>query len=36
MPGLAARRARRAGFVPGVVYGHGHAPVHLNLPGHEL
>nr|BEK67843.1 50S ribosomal protein L25/general stress protein Ctc [Kitasatospora purpeofusca] len=32
----AARRARRAGFVPGVVYGHGHAPVHLNLPGHEL
>ncbi|MET9614291.1 50S ribosomal protein L25/general stress protein Ctc [Kitasatospora indigofera] len=32
----AARRARRAGFVPGVVYGHGHAPVHLNLPGHAL
>ncbi|MER8182962.1 50S ribosomal protein L25/general stress protein Ctc [Kitasatospora sp. NPDC094015] len=32
----AARRARRAGFVPGVVYGHGHTPVHLNLPGHEL
>ncbi|MFJ3220118.1 50S ribosomal protein L25/general stress protein Ctc [Kitasatospora sp. NPDC086801] len=32
----AARRARRAGFVPGVVYGHGHAPVHLNLPGHDL
>ncbi|WP_405005913.1 50S ribosomal protein L25/general stress protein Ctc [Kitasatospora purpeofusca] len=32
----AARRARRAGFVPGVVYGHGHAPVHLNLPSHEL
>ncbi|PYC82722.1 50S ribosomal protein L25 [Streptomyces tateyamensis] len=32
----AARRARRAGFVPGVVYGHGLAPVHLNLPGHEL
>ncbi|MFE0465484.1 50S ribosomal protein L25/general stress protein Ctc [Kitasatospora sp. NPDC058965] len=32
----AARRARRAGLVPGVVYGHGHAPVHLNLPGHEL
>ncbi|MFJ4191276.1 50S ribosomal protein L25/general stress protein Ctc [Kitasatospora sp. NPDC089509] len=32
----AARRARRAGLVPGVVYGHGHAPVHLNLPGHDL
>jgi large subunit ribosomal protein L25 len=32
----AARRARRAGFVPGVVYGHGHAPVHLNLPSHDL
>ncbi|MDH6136371.1 large subunit ribosomal protein L25 [Kitasatospora sp. MAA4] len=32
----AARRARRAGFVPGVVYGHGHAPVHLNLPSHAL
>ncbi|MFE6053437.1 50S ribosomal protein L25/general stress protein Ctc [Kitasatospora sp. NPDC056446] len=32
----AARRARRAGFVPGVVYGHGLAPVHLNLPGHDL
>jgi large subunit ribosomal protein L25 len=32
----AARRARREGLVPAVVYGHGHAPVHLNLPGHEL
>ncbi|MDH6576996.1 50S ribosomal protein L25/general stress protein Ctc [Kitasatospora sp. MAP5-34] len=32
----AARRARRAGFVPGVVYGHGHTPVHLNLPSHAL
>ncbi|GAA5008510.1 50S ribosomal protein L25/general stress protein Ctc [Kitasatospora paranensis] len=31
-----ARRARRAGLVPGVVYGHGLAPVHLNLPGHDL
>ncbi|WP_037608153.1 50S ribosomal protein L25/general stress protein Ctc [Streptacidiphilus rugosus] len=31
-----ARRARRAGLVPAVVYGHGHAPVHLNLPGHDL
>ncbi|MFJ9522621.1 50S ribosomal protein L25/general stress protein Ctc [Kitasatospora sp. NPDC101801] len=32
----AARRARRAGFVPGVVYGHGQTPVHLNLPSHAL
>jgi large subunit ribosomal protein L25 len=32
----AARRARRAGLVPGVVYGHGQAPVHVNLPGHSL
>jgi large subunit ribosomal protein L25 len=31
-----ARRTRRAGLVPVVVYGHGHAPVHLNLPGHDL
>ena len=32
----AARRTRRAGKVPAVVYGHGHKPVHLALPGHEL
>lgn len=32
----AARRARVAGLVPAVVYGHGQAPVHLNLPGHAL
>ncbi|NYI05985.1 50S ribosomal protein L25/general stress protein Ctc [Allostreptomyces psammosilenae] len=32
----AARRARRAGKVPAVLYGHGNAPLHLNLPGHEL
>ena len=32
----AARRARRAGQVPAVVYGHGQDPVHLNLPGHDL
>lgn len=31
-----ARRTRRAGFVPGVVYGHGQTPIHLNLPGHDL
>ncbi|GAA3979439.1 50S ribosomal protein L25/general stress protein Ctc [Thermobifida alba] len=32
----AARRARRAGKVPAVLYGHGSAPLHLNLPGHDL
>ncbi|MBY8887707.1 50S ribosomal protein L25/general stress protein Ctc [Streptomyces sp. PTM05] len=32
----AARRIRRAGQVPGVIYGHGAEPVHVNLPGHEL
>ena len=32
----AARRARRAGLVPGVLYGHGDAPLHVDLPGHEL
>ncbi|MFI6983577.1 50S ribosomal protein L25/general stress protein Ctc [Embleya sp. NPDC050154] len=32
----AARRARRAGKVPAVLYGHGSAPLHLALPGHEL
>jgi len=32
----AARRTRRAGFVPGVIYGHGSSPAHIALPGHEL
>ncbi|GAA4949140.1 50S ribosomal protein L25/general stress protein Ctc [Uniformispora flossi] len=32
----AARRARREGKVPAVLYGHGTAPLHLSLPGHEL
>lgn len=32
----AARRTRRAGKVPAVLYGHGTAPRHLSLPGHEL
>ncbi|MER6499487.1 50S ribosomal protein L25/general stress protein Ctc [Streptomyces sp. NPDC001455] len=32
----AARRARREGLVPGVVYGHGAEPVHVALPGHAL
>lgn len=32
----AARRVRRAGQVPGVIYGHGADPTHVALPGHEL
>ncbi|MFI0239716.1 50S ribosomal protein L25/general stress protein Ctc [Streptomyces sp. NPDC016845] len=32
----AARRVRREGKVPGVVYGHGGDPIHITLPGHEL
>ena len=32
----AARRARREGLVPAVVYGHGTTPVHISLPGHAL
>jgi large subunit ribosomal protein L25 len=32
----AARRERRAGRVPGVLYGHGTASRHLSLPGHEV
>ena len=32
----AARRARRAGLVPGGLYGHGGDPVHVDLPAHEL
>ncbi|QNP63709.1 50S ribosomal protein L25/general stress protein Ctc [Streptomyces genisteinicus] len=32
----AARRVRREDKVPGVLYGHGTAPVHVTLPGHEL
>lgn len=31
-----ARRTRRAGNVPAVVYGHGRPPVHIALPSHEL
>ena len=31
----AARRARRDGLVPAVLYGHGSDPVHVSLPGHE-
>ena len=32
----AARRARRAGRVPAVLYGHGTDTRHITLPGHEL
>jgi len=32
----AARRSRRAGKVPAVLYGHGTETRHLNLPGHDL
>ncbi len=32
----AARRVRRSGQVPGVLYGHGSDPLHISLPGHEL
>ncbi len=32
----AARRTRRAGLVPAVLYGHGTEPVHISLPGHEI
>lgn len=31
----AARRIRRADKVPAVLYGHGTAPVHITLPGHD-
>lgn len=32
----AARRERRAGRVPAVLYGHGTPPRHISLPGHEV
>lgn len=31
----AARRVRRAGRIPAVLYGHGTDPIHITLPGHE-
>ena len=31
----AARRIRRADKVPAVIYGHGEAPLHVTLPGHD-
>ncbi|QPK81664.1 50S ribosomal protein L25/general stress protein Ctc [Schaalia sp. ZJ405] len=32
----AARRARRANLVPGVIYGHGEDTIHVDVPGHDL
>ena len=32
----AARRTRRSGLVPAVLYGHGTDPVHVSLPGHDI
>ncbi|MCU0266128.1 MAG: 50S ribosomal protein L25/general stress protein Ctc [Actinomycetia bacterium] len=32
----AARRVRRSGWVPAVVYGHGTEPTHVSLPEHDL
>jgi len=32
----AARRTRREGLVPAVLYGHGSDPIHVSLPGHEV
>ncbi|MFC9299084.1 50S ribosomal protein L25/general stress protein Ctc [Streptomyces sp. NPDC057011] len=31
-----ARQARRDALVPGVIYGHGNAPKHVNVEGHGL
>lgn len=31
-----ARRLRAAGKIPAVIYGHGSAPVHVALPGHQV
>lgn len=31
----AARKIRRAGNIPAVMYGHGTAPIHISLPGHD-
>ena len=32
----AARRIRRSGLVPAVIYGHGQEPQHVALPDHDL
>ena len=31
----AARKIRRSGNIPAVIYGHGTQPVHISLPGHD-
>ncbi|MBD8024991.1 50S ribosomal protein L25/general stress protein Ctc [Microbacterium gallinarum] len=31
-----ARRLRAAGKIPAVIYGHGTAPLHVALPGHQM
>jgi large subunit ribosomal protein L25 len=31
----AARRTRREGKIPAVIYGHGNDPIHVAMPGHE-
>jgi large subunit ribosomal protein L25 len=31
-----ARRLRAEGRIPAVIYGHGTAPQHVSLPGHEV
>jgi large subunit ribosomal protein L25 len=31
----AARKIRRSGNIPAVMYGHGSEPVHISLPGHD-
>ena len=32
----AARRIRRDGKIPAVIYGHGTDPIHITLPGRDL
>lgn len=31
----AARRIRRDGKIPAVIYGHGNEPIHVTMPGHD-
>ncbi|NKE11007.1 50S ribosomal protein L25/general stress protein Ctc, partial [Kocuria subflava] len=31
-----ARRIRANDQIPAVIYGHGHDPIHVSLPGHEM
>ena len=32
----AARKTRREGLVPAVIYGHGETPTHISLPAREV